>query len=124
MQCARPLGAHPGKPVADEVPFDNLTDRFLAYDLDDPKAALQELTDTNSGWDSHRNESSSRTRGCTRSDTTGSFTRYENRTTYASPTTVIGEPRPCALKGVCSIKMSYSSGDEDRHHHLAQVISN
>ena len=35
-----------GKPVADEVPFDNLTDRFLVYNLDDPKAALQELTDT------------------------------------------------------------------------------
>ena len=35
-----------GKPVADEVPFDNLTDRFLVYNLDDPKAALQQLTDT------------------------------------------------------------------------------
>ena len=35
-----------GKQSADKVPFDNLTERFFAYDLDDPKAALQQLTDT------------------------------------------------------------------------------
>ena len=35
-----------GTPVADDVPFDNLTDRYLAYDLDQPEAALQKLTDT------------------------------------------------------------------------------
>ena len=35
-----------GAPVADEVPFDNLTDRYLAYDVDKPDAALQQLTDT------------------------------------------------------------------------------
>jgi hypothetical protein len=35
-----------GNPTADEVPFDNLTDRFVAYNLDDPKSALQDLTDT------------------------------------------------------------------------------
>jgi hypothetical protein len=35
-----------GKPVADEVPFDNLTERFLAYDVNDPGAALERLTDT------------------------------------------------------------------------------
>jgi tetratricopeptide (TPR) repeat protein len=31
--------------VADAVPFDNLTDRYLAYDLDKPESALQKLTD-------------------------------------------------------------------------------
>ncbi|HEY2841416.1 MAG TPA: hypothetical protein VGJ26_19820 [Pirellulales bacterium] len=35
-----------GTPVADGVSFDNLTDRYLAYDLDKPEAALQGLTDT------------------------------------------------------------------------------
>jgi hypothetical protein len=35
-----------GTPVADDVSFDNLTDRYLAYDLDKPEAALQGLTDT------------------------------------------------------------------------------
>jgi tetratricopeptide (TPR) repeat protein len=35
-----------GGPVADEVPFDNLTDRYLAYDVDNPGAALGQLTDT------------------------------------------------------------------------------
>jgi tetratricopeptide (TPR) repeat protein len=35
-----------GAPVADAVPFDNLTDRYLAYDLEKPEAALQKLTDT------------------------------------------------------------------------------
>jgi hypothetical protein len=35
-----------GAPVADAVPFDNLTDRYLAYDLDKPESALQKLTDT------------------------------------------------------------------------------
>jgi hypothetical protein len=34
-----------GAPVSDAVPFDNLTDRYLAYDLDEPEAALQKLTD-------------------------------------------------------------------------------
>jgi tetratricopeptide (TPR) repeat protein len=32
--------------LADEVPFDTLTDRYLAYDIDKPGAALQQLTDT------------------------------------------------------------------------------
>ena len=31
--------------MADAVPFDNLTDRYLAYDLDKPESALQKLTD-------------------------------------------------------------------------------
>jgi hypothetical protein len=35
-----------GAPAADDVPFDNLTDRYLPYDLDKPEAALQNLTDT------------------------------------------------------------------------------
>jgi hypothetical protein len=35
-----------GAPVADDVPFDNLTDRYLVYDVDKPEAALQRLTGT------------------------------------------------------------------------------
>src|SRR5262252_3646198 len=35
-----------GGPLADEVPFDNLTDRYLTYDLDKPETALQKLADT------------------------------------------------------------------------------
>jgi hypothetical protein len=35
-----------GRPVADEVPFDNLTDRYLAYDIDDPAKALPDLIAT------------------------------------------------------------------------------
>ena len=35
-----------GRPVADEVPFDNLTDRYLAYDIDEPAKALPELINT------------------------------------------------------------------------------
>src|SRR5215470_2715968 len=35
-----------GGPVADEVPFDNLTDRYLSYDVDNPGKVLQALTDT------------------------------------------------------------------------------
>src|SRR5271157_1695005 len=35
-----------GTPVADDVPFDNLTDRYLAYDIDKPECALQKLIDT------------------------------------------------------------------------------
>jgi hypothetical protein len=35
-----------GTPVADDVPFDNLTDRYLPYDLEKPEAALHKLTDT------------------------------------------------------------------------------
>ena len=35
-----------GRPVADEVPFDNLTDRYLAYDLDEPAKALPDLINT------------------------------------------------------------------------------
>jgi hypothetical protein len=35
-----------GTPAADDVPFDNLTDRYVPYDLDKPEAALQKLTDT------------------------------------------------------------------------------
>jgi hypothetical protein len=35
-----------GKPVSDDVPFDNLTDRYLSYDLDKPETALKMLTDT------------------------------------------------------------------------------
>ena len=35
-----------GAPVADEVPFDNLTDRYLPYDVDKPANALQQLTNT------------------------------------------------------------------------------
>jgi hypothetical protein len=34
-----------GLPAADETPFDNLTDRYLAYNLDEPATALQPLTD-------------------------------------------------------------------------------
>jgi hypothetical protein len=34
-----------GTPVADDVPFDNLTDRYLSYDLEKPEVALQKLTD-------------------------------------------------------------------------------
>jgi hypothetical protein len=33
-----------GLPAADETPFDNLTDRYLAYNLDEPATALQPLT--------------------------------------------------------------------------------
>ena len=35
-----------GGPVADEVPFDNLTDRYLAYNIDDPAKALGDLIAT------------------------------------------------------------------------------
>jgi len=35
-----------GGPLADEVPFDNLTDRYLSYEVDNPGKALQALTDT------------------------------------------------------------------------------
>jgi tetratricopeptide (TPR) repeat protein len=35
-----------GTPVADDVPFDNLTDRYLAYDIDKPEGALAALIDT------------------------------------------------------------------------------
>jgi tetratricopeptide (TPR) repeat protein len=35
-----------GRPVADEVPFDNLTDRYLAYDIDEPAKALPDLINT------------------------------------------------------------------------------
>jgi hypothetical protein len=35
-----------GGPSADDVPFDNLTDRYLQYEADRPQAALQQLTDT------------------------------------------------------------------------------
>src|SRR5262245_15256667 len=35
-----------GAPTSDEVPFDNLTDRYLVYDVDMPATALQQLTDT------------------------------------------------------------------------------
>jgi tetratricopeptide (TPR) repeat protein len=35
-----------GGPVADEVPFDNLTDRYLAYSIDDPAKALGDLIAT------------------------------------------------------------------------------
>jgi hypothetical protein len=35
-----------GGPLADEVPFDNLTDRYLSYEVDNPGQALQALTDT------------------------------------------------------------------------------
>jgi hypothetical protein len=35
-----------GAPTADDVPFDNLTDRYLAYDVDKPGMALQQLTKT------------------------------------------------------------------------------
>jgi tetratricopeptide (TPR) repeat protein len=35
-----------GAPTSDEVSFDNLTDRYLVYDVDKPAAALQQLTDT------------------------------------------------------------------------------
>jgi tetratricopeptide (TPR) repeat protein len=35
-----------GGPVADEVPFDNLTDRYLAYQIDDPKRSLPDLINT------------------------------------------------------------------------------
>jgi hypothetical protein len=35
-----------GAPSADDVPFDNLTDRYLQYNVDKPEAALQQLTDT------------------------------------------------------------------------------
>jgi hypothetical protein len=34
-----------GAPQADDVPFDNLTDRYLLYDLDKPEEALQKLKD-------------------------------------------------------------------------------
>src|SRR5208337_4477824 len=35
-----------GDNSADDVPFDNLTDRYLSYDLDKPDAALEQLTKT------------------------------------------------------------------------------
>ena len=35
-----------GAPSADDVPFDILTDRYLAYDLDRPGCGVQKLTDT------------------------------------------------------------------------------
>ena len=35
-----------GTPVADDVPFDNLTDRYLAYEIDKPEAALEKLINT------------------------------------------------------------------------------
>ena len=35
-----------GVPAADETPFDNLTDRYLSYYIDEPRSALQQLTDT------------------------------------------------------------------------------
>jgi hypothetical protein len=35
-----------GMLVADDVPFDNLTDRYLTYDINQPEEALQRLTDT------------------------------------------------------------------------------
>jgi hypothetical protein len=35
-----------GMPATDDVPFDNLTDRYLPYDLDKPEAVLQKLVDT------------------------------------------------------------------------------
>jgi hypothetical protein len=34
-----------GEKVADEVPFDLLTDRYCAYDIDDPKSALPKLVE-------------------------------------------------------------------------------
>jgi hypothetical protein len=35
-----------GTPVADAVPFDNLTDRYLAYDINNPETARKSLIDT------------------------------------------------------------------------------
>ena len=35
-----------GGPIADEVPFDNLTDRYLPYDIEDPSKALPDLINT------------------------------------------------------------------------------
>jgi hypothetical protein len=35
-----------GTPVADDVPFDNLTDRYLAYDIDKPETACEALVNT------------------------------------------------------------------------------